>query len=208
MGPAAFARELNTLGLLAVTLVLAAALLLQLALGELPCPLCLLQRVGFIAVGFGLLLNVRFGPAPLHYGLVILGALYGAAAAGRQVLLHIVPGSGAYGSPLFGIHLYTWSLVLFLVVVAGVALLLMMEGQFERVRAWACCRLAARGDGPLPRGHGAGGHLGLRRMRPGRVPRQPDQLLAAGGEGALAAGPRLSHPSTAAAQRSRPAAAR
>ena len=105
-------------------------------LGELPCPLCLLQRVGFIAVGFGLLLNVRFGPAPLHYGLVILGALYGAAAAGRQVLLHIVPGSGAYGSPLFGIHLYTWSLVLFLVVVAGVALLLMMEGQFERVRAW------------------------------------------------------------------------
>ena len=137
MGPAAFARELNTLGLLAVTLVLAAALILQLTLGELPCPLCLLQRVGFIAVGFGLLLNVRFGPAPLHYGLVILGALYGAAAAGRQVLLHIVPGSGAYGSPLFGIHLYTWSLVLFLVVVAGVALLLMMEGQFERVRGWA-----------------------------------------------------------------------
>ena len=137
MGPAAFARELNTLGLFAVTLVLVAALILQLTLGELPCPLCLLQRVGFIAVGFGLLLNVRFGPAPLHYGLVILGALYGAAAAGRQVLLHIVPGSGAYGSPLFGIHLYTWSLVLFLVVVAGVALLLMMEGQFERVRAWA-----------------------------------------------------------------------
>ena len=137
MSAAAFARDLNALGLLAVTLVLAAALVLQLALGELPCPLCLLQRVGFVAVGFGLLLNVRFGPAPLHYGLVILGALFGAAAAGRQVLLHIVPGSGAYGSPLLGLHLYTWSLALFLVVVAGVALLLMLEGQFERSRAWS-----------------------------------------------------------------------
>jgi len=79
MGSAAFARELNNLGLFAVTLVLASALLLQLTLGELPCPLCLLQRVGFIAVGFGLLLNIRFGPAPLHYGLVILGALIFAA---------------------------------------------------------------------------------------------------------------------------------
>ncbi len=75
MGSPGLLRDLNALGLLAVTLVLAAALVLQLTLGELPCPLCLLQRVGFVAVGCGLLLNVRFGPAPLHYGLVILGAL-------------------------------------------------------------------------------------------------------------------------------------
>ncbi len=88
-----------------------AALILLPALGELPCPLCLLQRIDFIALGRGLLLNMRFGPSPLHYGLVIAAALFGAAAAGRQVLLHIVPGSGAYGSPLFGLHLYTWSLV-------------------------------------------------------------------------------------------------
>lgn len=136
MGSASFVRDLNALGLLAVSLVLAAALFLQVTVGELPCPLCLLQRVGFVAVGFGLLLNVRFGPAPLHYGLVILGALYGAAAAGRQVLLHIVPGSGAYGSPLWGLHLYTWCLLLFLVVIAGIALLMLLEGQFERARPW------------------------------------------------------------------------
>jgi disulfide bond formation protein DsbB len=136
MGAAALARNLNALGLLAVSAVLAAALVLELTLGELPCPLCLLQRVGFVAVGFGLLLNVRFGPAPLHYGLVILAALFGSAAAGRQVLLHIVPGSGAYGSPLLGLHLYSWCLTLFLVVIAGTALLLLMEGQFERSRMW------------------------------------------------------------------------
>ena len=135
MSPAAFARELNGLGLLAVTLVLAAALILQLLMGELPCPLCLLQRIGFVALGFGLLLNLRFGPSPLHYGLVIVAALFGAAAAGRQVLLHIVPGSGAYGSPLLGLHLYTWSLLLFLAAIAAVAVLLLMEGQFERGRA-------------------------------------------------------------------------
>jgi disulfide bond formation protein DsbB len=134
MTPAAFARDLNALGLLLVSLVLAAAFVLQLVLGELPCPLCLLQRVAFIALGFGLLLNVRFGPSPLHYGLVIAAALFGAAAAGRQVLLHIVPGSGAYGSPLFGLHLYTWSLLLFIAAIAAVAVLLLMEGQFERPR--------------------------------------------------------------------------
>ena len=42
MSPAGFARSLNALGLLAVTLVLATALILQLSLRELPCPLCLL----------------------------------------------------------------------------------------------------------------------------------------------------------------------
>lgn len=134
MAPAVLLRDLNALGLLAVAAVLATALLLQLVTGELPCPLCMLQRIGFVAVGFGLLLNLRFGPSPMHYGLVLIGALFGAAAAGRQVLLHILPGSGAYGAPLLGLHLYTWSLLLFLSVIAGTALLLLMEGQFERGR--------------------------------------------------------------------------
>ncbi|MGD9508635.1 MAG: disulfide bond formation protein B [Geminicoccaceae bacterium] len=134
MSPAGLLRDLNALGLLAVGSVLATALLLQLVTGELPCPLCMLQRLGFVALGFGLLLNARFGPAPMHYGLVLIGALFGAAAAGRQVLLHILPGSGAYGDPLLGLHLYTWSLLLFLLAIAGVALLLLMEGQFERGR--------------------------------------------------------------------------
>jgi disulfide bond formation protein DsbB len=135
MNTAAFARALNALGLFAVTLVLAVALLLQFAGHELPCPLCLLQREGLIAAGFGMLLNVRFGPAPLHYGLVLLGSLFGAAAAGRQILLHIVPGSGAYGAPLLGLHLYTWCLVLFVALIVLTAVMLLMEGQFERARA-------------------------------------------------------------------------
>ncbi len=124
------ALALNGAGALGLAFVLLLAHLLQLVLGELPCPLCLLQRVGLVATGFGLILNIRCGPRPLHYGLVLIGALFGAAAAGRQVLLHIVPGSGAYGAPFLGLHLYTWCLIFFLLAIAAVAVMLLLEGQF------------------------------------------------------------------------------
>ena len=42
------AVTLNALGLYAVALVLAAAFAAQLLLQELPCPLCLLQRIEFL----------------------------------------------------------------------------------------------------------------------------------------------------------------
>lgn len=126
----AVAFALNGAGAIGLAFVLLLAHLLQLVLGELPCPLCLLQRVGLVAVGFGLVLNIRCGPRPLHYGLVLIGALFGIAAAGRQVLLHIVPGSGTYGAPFLGLHLYTWCLVFFLLAIAAVALMLLFEGQF------------------------------------------------------------------------------
>ena len=44
--------------------VLTAALVMQFVFGELPCPLCLLQRVALVGVAYGLLLNLRFGPQP------------------------------------------------------------------------------------------------------------------------------------------------
>ena len=52
---------LNMFGLLGISLILTVAFFYQLALGELPCPLCLLQRAGFIAVGMGFLFNMRLG---------------------------------------------------------------------------------------------------------------------------------------------------
>jgi hypothetical protein len=57
---------------------------------------------------------------------MLLAALFGMTAAGRQVLLHITPGSGAYGAPLFGLHLYTWSFLLFGLVILGTAVLLLV----------------------------------------------------------------------------------
>lgn len=123
------ARYVDLANLLAVAglgVVLLAAYAFQFALGELPCPLCTLQRIAFALTAFGFVLNLRYGARPAHYGLIILSALFGMTASGRQVLLHIVPGSGAYGSPFLGLHFYTWAFILFGLVVLGVAVLLLL----------------------------------------------------------------------------------
>ena len=38
-------------------------------------------------------------------GMAIMGASLGALAAGRQILLHVLPGDPGFGSPAFGLHL-------------------------------------------------------------------------------------------------------
>ncbi|CEO38258.1 disulfide bond formation protein B [Photobacterium kishitanii] len=114
---------LNALGLLGITFVLLMASVLQVVLNELPCPLCLLQRLGFMLVMFGFMLNVVYGPQQRHYGILIIGALFGAATALRQVSLHVIPGTPGFGSPVFGIHYYTWAFILFSLTIVGVAVL-------------------------------------------------------------------------------------
>jgi disulfide bond formation protein DsbB len=126
------ARTLNAFGLLAVSLVLIAAFLDQFLLGELPCPLCLLQRVGFMGAALGLALNVRFGPRPSHYAVTILSACFGGMVSIRQILGHIVPGTGTYGSAILGLHFYSWALLVFGAIVLGCTALLFFERQFER----------------------------------------------------------------------------
>lgn len=124
-------RSLDAFGLLAIVLVLAVAFADQLLNHELPCPLCLLQRVGFVLAGFGLAINLVFGPRASHYALVILGAMAGGAVAMRQVLLHIVPGTGAYGDPFLGLHFYTWAAILFALIVIGSAVLLLFDTRLD-----------------------------------------------------------------------------
>ena len=125
-----FARLLNALGLIAVSVLLAIGFYFQLARNELPCPLCLLQRVGIAMVGFGLVLNIVCGPRPSHYAIMLISALFGISVAVRQVLLHIVPGTGTYGSPVFGLHYYSWSVLLFFGVLIGTAFMLFFERQY------------------------------------------------------------------------------
>ena len=127
----AIAMRLNALGLLAVSAVLLFAFVDQLVYGDLPCPLCILQRAGLAAAGFGLALNLRFGPRPSHYAIMILGAAAGGAIATRQILLHIVPGTGSYGNAFLGLHFYTWSLVVAALIVVGGAIMLLFERQFS-----------------------------------------------------------------------------
>ncbi|HZC97142.1 MAG TPA: disulfide bond formation protein B [Bradyrhizobium sp.] len=125
------AITLNALGLYAITLVLAAAFAAQFLLDELPCPLCLLQRVMFATLAVGPILNIRFGPRPSHYALSLLAAVAGAVVSTRQVLLHILPGDAGYGSALLGYHYYSWALIGFVAAIVLLAATLLSDRQFE-----------------------------------------------------------------------------
>jgi disulfide bond formation protein DsbB len=130
--PGDLSRLLNALGLIAVDTVLALAFIDQLWFRDLPCPVCILQRAAFTAAGFGLALNLLFGPRPSGYGLTILGAAVGAAISMRQILTYMVPGSGSYGNEIFGMHLYSWAFIAFALMVVGCGLLLLDDRQFAR----------------------------------------------------------------------------
>lgn len=118
---------LNALALLAITGALVLAFGWQIFFNELPCPLCLLQRLALVLAGAGLLLNLRFGASPAHYAMVIAAALAGAIVAARQMMLHQAPGDPGYGSTLLGMHFYTWALVAFAALIAYCALMLALD---------------------------------------------------------------------------------
>jgi disulfide bond formation protein DsbB len=144
---AATSRTLNALGLIAICAVLVVGFVDQLGRHDLPCPLCLLQRVGFVAVGFGLSLNLIYGSGPRHYGIMLLGALFGGGVSVRQTLLHIVPGTGTYGDPFLGLHFYVWGVVCFFLVILGTAVMLIVDPPAEPAE-----RGRAGGSGLLARG--------------------------------------------------------
>jgi disulfide bond formation protein DsbB len=135
--PSDLSRLLNALGLVAIDTLLVLAFIDQLWFRDLPCPLCILQRAGFIAAGFGIALNLLFGPRPSHYGMTILGAAVGGSIAMRQILVHIVPGSGSYGNAVFGMHLYSWAFIAFVLIIIGTAIMLLYDRQFARPEPWS-----------------------------------------------------------------------
>ena len=140
------AVTLNALALYGLALLLAAAFAAQLLLHELPCPLCLLQRILFALLAIGPILNVRFGPRPSHYALSLLTAVLGASVSTRQVLLHILPGDAGYGSALLGYHYYTWALIGFIAAIVLLAAMLLFDRQFDhRTASGAAARKFAQG---------------------------------------------------------------
>lgn len=123
------AKTINLLEVVSVVIITAMALLFQYAYHDLPCPLCLLQRIGIICIGIGFILNLRFGPRPSHYALSIFAALFTGAVALRQTLLHIVPGSGGYGPLLLGLHMYTWVFILAVLFIVWIAFVLLFDAK-------------------------------------------------------------------------------
>ena len=109
------------LNILALCAVLLGAFGFQWLGGEIPCPLCVLQRVGFMLCAISLssvlyaIRDQRLTYADLvkAHALATVCAVFGAIVAARQVLLHILPGDPGFGTPVMSVHLYTWSLITF-----------------------------------------------------------------------------------------------
>ena len=118
---------------LAYSFVMLGAFFIQFVKGEFPCPLCMLQRYGMFLSTMGALfvvMQARSGTLTASryaqgLGMGLIGALAGAMVSLRQIALHIMPGDPGYGLPILGLHLYTWALVTFAVVLtySGVALI-------------------------------------------------------------------------------------
>lgn len=130
---------LNYLYLLLMMLVIAAilttAMVLQYGWGELPCPLCLLQRVALFGVCFGIILTFRFGDSGRNSGFSLLFAIFLLVISVRQSLLDIYPRPGhAYiGSAVFGIHMPVWCVLIALALIISCAVkLAILDGPDAR----------------------------------------------------------------------------
>jgi len=141
-----------TLNVWVLVLILAAAFGAQLIFGEPPCPLCVVQRIALMLCALGpsyVLIQARDGALSgrdiaVGNGLSIIAALVGAAVSVRQVLLHILPGDPGFGSPVLGLHLYTWCLIAFVcqITASGAMLIGVAWLQEERV-AWRITTVTA-----------------------------------------------------------------
>ncbi len=134
-------RALNGFGLLAMLSVLLGAIAYQFAFRDVPCTLCLLQRLAMLAVAYGAAMNLRIGLTPRHYGVIMVGAVFGLAISIRQSLLHINPyfdtekgeptldpgTNPPFGDPVLGLDLYIWGVILFVSVFLAVGLVRLLR---------------------------------------------------------------------------------
>ena len=116
--------------------ILTAAMTLQYANGELPCPLCLLERVAMLGVCFGIMLNFRRGFSYQNTGFSLLFAIVLLVISVRQSLLDIYPRPGHeyIGSAIFAIHMPVWSIIIALALLTAYAIKLAILGGDEYLR--------------------------------------------------------------------------
>ncbi len=119
--------------LIALAAILTAAMILQYGYHELPCPLCLLQRVAIFGICFALMLQDRQGDRVRCIGLGIVSALFLLIVSARQTLLDIcpLPERSYVGSAVLGLHMPVWSVLVALAVIAAFAVQLAALGGGE-----------------------------------------------------------------------------
>jgi disulfide bond formation protein DsbB len=110
--------------------ILTTAMLMQYAFGEIPCPLCLLQRAAMFGCCFGLTLQLRASESERGSGIALIFAILLLVISVRQTLLDIYPrpGHDYIGSAVFGLHLPVWSVIIAVALLAGLAARLALFG--------------------------------------------------------------------------------
>lgn len=68
------------------------------------------------------------------FGMSIMAAVGGMVVSARQVLLHIGPDDPGYGTPVMGMHLYTWALVVFIAIIVVSGMTVLFEPRLEMPR--------------------------------------------------------------------------
>jgi disulfide bond formation protein DsbB len=123
-------RLVLCLMLVALAGVLTTAMGFQYLAGEIPCPLCLLERVAMFACCFGLIRQIRDGGSQRGAGVAMLSAVLLLVTSVRQTLIDIVPRPGhAYiGSAVFGLHMAVWSVLIAVALLIGFAARLAVLG--------------------------------------------------------------------------------
>jgi len=88
-------RWLFLAGAVVVAVLFASALYLQYVLHQEPCPLCMIQRVIYIAIGITFFIAGLHNPkriaSRVYSGLIVVFALTGLAVAGRHVWIQHLP---------------------------------------------------------------------------------------------------------------------
>jgi disulfide bond formation protein DsbB len=110
--------------LVAIAFVLTAAFYMQIFFNEIPCPLCLLQRLAFFGIAFGIILNLRIGYSIRHEGLTLISIIFLLIISTRQTLLDIYPRAGHQyiGTAILGLHMPVWSIVISVLLLFAYAL--------------------------------------------------------------------------------------
>lgn len=119
------------INLTAASFILGFAIFYQLAFHDLACPLCLLQRLGFIGVGLGYVLNLQIRFDSSHYAVIYLSSLFILVASLLQIFFHIAPNDPGFGDAIFGLHFYTWSYILTLYFIFSSSCYLLINQQFN-----------------------------------------------------------------------------
>jgi disulfide bond formation protein DsbB len=110
--------------LLILAAILTAAMVLQYAFEQIPCPLCLLQRVAMFGCCFGLIRQLRADGSERGSGISLVFAVLLLVISARQTLLDLFPrpGHSYIGQAVLGMHMPVWVVFVAVALVLGFAI--------------------------------------------------------------------------------------